>query len=201
MKNAFLSFIALIAIAFLVIAIGRFVPVDEASYEEFWPRRIWLWFHIAGGTVAMLIGIFNLWSGLNNKKIKAHRITGRIYLLAVLVGSIAGFGLAATTTRGMVFSAGLTGLGLAWVLTTSMAWIAILNKQIQQHKEWMIRSYVVTFGFVFFRFYLIISIVWEIGTFEEKFQMASWLCWTIPLLLTEVLLQRREVIGSLPVNR
>lgn len=36
-------------------------------------------------------------------------------------------------------------LGLAWITTTGLAYAAVLNKQMVLHKEWMIRSYVVTF--------------------------------------------------------
>jgi hypothetical protein len=32
-----------------------------------------------------------------------------------------------------------------------MAFLAIRRRQITQHQDWMIRSYVVTFAFVFFR--------------------------------------------------
>jgi hypothetical protein len=38
-----------------------------------------------------------------------------------------------------------------WVTTTTRAYLAIRRSLIDQHKEWMIRNYVVTFAFVTFR--------------------------------------------------
>jgi Predicted membrane protein (DUF2306) len=55
------------------------------------------------------------------------------------------------STRPASEAFGLGGLALAWMLTTGMALIAIRRSLVDQHKEWMIRSYVVTFGFVTFR--------------------------------------------------
>lgn len=55
-------------------------------------------------------------------------------------------------TAGKVnWALGLQGLAFAWFVTTGMAYISVRRKKIQQHKEWMIRSYVVTFAFISFR--------------------------------------------------
>jgi Predicted membrane protein (DUF2306) len=45
-------------------------------------------------------------------------------------------------------------LAFAWITTASMAYISVMRGRILQHKEWMIRSYVVTFAFVTFRWLL-----------------------------------------------
>ena len=39
----------------------------------------------------------------------------------------------------------------AWIITTSMAVLAIRGRNVIQHREWMLRSYTVTFAFVIFR--------------------------------------------------
>jgi len=44
------------------------------------------------------------------------------------------------------------GLAMAWILTTGVAWAAIVRRKVVLHKEWMIRSYLVAFAFVTFRF-------------------------------------------------
>jgi Predicted membrane protein (DUF2306) len=42
-------------------------------------------------------------------------------------------------------------LCVAWVVTTGMALYAIRERRIEQHREWMLRSYTVTFAFVTYR--------------------------------------------------
>jgi hypothetical protein len=88
---------------------------------------------------------------------------------------------------------GMAALGLAWIITTGLAVIAICRCVVQQHKEWMIRSYAVTFAFVIFRAIVEVLEVAGIGTTTEKLTLASWLCWSIPLLITESILQGRKM--------
>ena len=81
-----------------------------------------------------------------------HRKFGLVYMLSVAAGSVAAFVLVFSPGGNWVFRAGLFGLAVAWLTTTAMAFVAIKRNLVTQHKEWTIRSYVVTFAFVFFRF-------------------------------------------------
>ena len=63
---------------------------------------------------------------------------GLAYVASVAISSIAAFYLAAHTTLGWVFASGITGLGIAWVLTTTMAIVAVRRGLIEQHQDWMI---------------------------------------------------------------
>lgn len=104
--------------------------------------------HINGGTIALLTGPWQFWTGLRQKSLAVHRWTGRLYILGVGMGIIGAVGLSATTTYGWGFAVGLMGLASAWLVTTSMAYFTIRKGLVALHKEWMIRAYVVTFAFV-----------------------------------------------------
>jgi hypothetical protein len=80
-----------------------------------------------------------------------HRRLGVVYMSAVTVSAIAAYVIALSPSAGWVFGSGLMGLATAWLTTTGLAFLAIKRQLYDQHKEWMIRSYVVTFAFVFFR--------------------------------------------------
>jgi hypothetical protein len=58
----------------------------------------------------------------------------------------------------------------------------------------MIRSYVLTFGFVVFRVVqpALASAGFGIG---DQLTIAAWGCWTIPLLVTELVLQGRKILA------
>ncbi len=60
-------------------------------------------------------------------------------------------GLAVTTTFGWGFRSRPDGTGLRVVGDHHMAYYSIRHGLVELHKEWMIRAYVVTFAFVFFR--------------------------------------------------
>ena len=94
-----------------------------------------------------------------------------------------------------MFGAGLAGLGVAWLVTTGLAFVAIKKQLYDQHKEWMIRSYVVTFAFVTFRALQGTLSAANVGTLTEQLAVASWFCWAVPLLITEAILQGRKVFA------
>ena len=148
------------------------------------------------GTIALLVGPVQIWYGLKRRRLKLHRSLGFVYLAAGGLGCLAAFYLASTTEVSWVFGMGLGGLALAWVITTGLAFVAIKRRMIAQHQEWMIRSYVTTFGFVTFRLMVGIFQVVGIGTLVEQISVASWFCWAVPLLITEAFIQGRKVLGS-----
>ena len=75
------------------------------------------------------------------------------------------------------------GVGHGVVTTTGLAYVSIRRRLIEQHKEWMIRSYVVTPAFVNFRIVVGILQGAGVGTLTEQLTAASWFCGAVPLLL------------------
>ena len=128
-----------------------YVVPDALHAARYASRRAWLLVHIACGAAAILVGPVQLWLGLGRRWLGLHRKLGLAYVACVVLGSFAAFGLAAQTRLGWVVGLGLTGLGIAWLTTTGMAVLAIRRGLVAQHREWTIRSYVVTFAFVTFR--------------------------------------------------
>ena len=100
--------------------------------------------HTVAGTLALVIGPLNFSSRLRQRRLRLHRILGRAYVLSVFVGSSTGIALAAGRP-------GLPGTSMqaaAWMVCTTAAFITARNRQITQHRQWMARSYAVTFTFV-----------------------------------------------------
>jgi hypothetical protein len=190
---AFLAVAGVAAIVFVAIAAIPYYLSASYGPPEYAPRKGWLLLHISGGIVAILTGPVQLWLGLEGRGMTWHRRMGMAYMTAVGLGAIGGYYLAFNTDFGWLFGASLAGLATAWVTTTAMAYLAIRKWLVDQHKEWMIRSYVVTFAFVIFR--LLMPLLQNVGTITEQLAAAGWLCWTIPLLTTELVLQGRKILS------
>jgi len=189
------AFLAVAGIAAIVFVATAAIPYFlSASYGPpvYAPRRGWLMLHISGGIVAILTGPVQLWLGLESRGMTWHRRMGMAYMAAVGAGALGGYYMAFHTDFGWLFGLSLAGLATAWVTTTAMAYLAIRKALVEQHKEWMIRSYVVTFAFVIFR--VIQPLLQNVGTISEQLAAAGWLCWTIPLLATELVLQGRKIL-------
>jgi hypothetical protein len=190
-----------------VIALGGagiawFLATDAAVYllytpekytDYYWPRRAGLILHVGAGTLALTVGLIQVFLGLSGRTQRLHRAFGRVYLLVVLLGVSASFYLAATIPAGSpAYTAGLVGLGVAWFTTTVMGYRYVIRGDIARHLVWMVRSYVVTFGFVTLR--VIVAIIAGLGlmTEDDANSPAAWLCWIVPLAVLEIGYRRRR---------
>jgi uncharacterized membrane protein len=100
--------------------------------------------HALAGVLALLIGPINFSSRIRERYTQTHRVLGRVYVVAVFIGSFTGIALAAGRP-------GLPGTAMqaaTWIVCTTAAFITARNRQITQHRQWMARSYAVTFTFV-----------------------------------------------------
>ena len=193
-----LGLIATVAVLYLIRFVGPYLKFDPVYYEYLWPWRYALWLHLAGGLSALLIGPTQLWLGLTRRRLALHRRLGRVYLLAVGISLTgASYLIAKELSTEWVFAGGLLGLACAWTITTSCGYVAIRCGHVDQHREWMIRSYVVASAFVFFRVFVDVlhaaGIKGAVGAqTPEEIKVAAWLCWAVPLMLAEPLLQWRK---------
>ena len=186
-----------IAISFVIkYVVFYYRHYDAASFEVYWTRRLLLFLHINGGTLALLAGPWQFWTGLRQRHLQVHRWTGRLYLLGVVIGLVGAVGLAVTTTYGWGFEVGLMGLASAWVITSATAYYTIRKGLVQLHKEWMIRSYVVTFAFVFFRVLSDYGPTSRLQPENDRSIIISWVCWVVPLAVTEMLSSNANAVRS-----
>lgn len=100
--------------------------------------------HTLSGLAALLIGPIQFSSRIRQYHLRLHRVLGRVYVVSVFVGSFTGIALAAGRP-------GLPGTSMqaaAWMICTTAAFVTARNRQIAAHRQWMARSYAVTFTFV-----------------------------------------------------
>jgi uncharacterized membrane protein len=183
---------AVLAIKFIAEHALQFVHWDATHYGRYWGVRGWIALHVLGGLVALACGPFQLWSGLRGRTAGAHRLRGRVYAGAVVVGSIGGVWIAVTSPAFPALGPPLIALAAAWLGTTGLACAAIVRGDVTLHKELMIRSYVITFAFVFFRFLVELPVLTHMSV-PDRYATIGWLCWTVPLMVTELVLQGRRI--------
>jgi hypothetical protein len=195
----------LMALACLVLVAIRFYArfplhylLDQTpdSYGGYWSHRVWLRVHIAGATVALATGPFQLWMGFRQRHLAWHRALGYLYLGGVLVGGIGAFALAMSSAA-VDHGVSVFVFAAAWWLCVGMAYRAIRARRIAEHQEWMVRGYVLTYGFVNIRALGELPVWNALGTAAEPTQ--NWMGWVVPLLIAEVVLSwRRGGTGAIP---
>lgn len=113
--------------------------------------------HTISGTFALLAGPLQFSTRFRQRHLQWHRVIGRLYAVAVFVGSFTGIALAAGRP-------GLPGTSMqaaAWMVCTAVAVIAARNGQIAVHRQWMARSYAVTFTFISSRILNLVPAYWS----------------------------------------
>jgi hypothetical protein len=113
--------------------------------------------HTLCGTFALLTGPLQFSSRFRQRHLKLHRIVGRIYFISVIIGAFTGIALA-TGRPGLP---GTAMQGATWIVCTTVAVIAAHNRQVAVHRQWMARSYAVTFTFVSSRVLNLVPAYWS----------------------------------------
>lgn len=128
--------------------------------------------HIVAGMVAFLAGPSQFSTQLRRQHLKLHRILGRVYVGSVFVA--APLAIWSTTygnyPKAVYFKIAIAIQGGTWALTTGIAFVAAVYRRIAMHRDWMVRSYAVTFTFVATRMLQPIPAWNHLGRF--KFAMA-----------------------------
>lgn len=149
--------------------------------------------HIVPGAIAMIIGPFQLRKKFRVKHIDLHRLLGKIYLCAVIVGGCGGLYLALYSDGGLVGHFGFGMLALLWLYTGIQAYLSIRRGDVIEHQRWMIRNYALTLAGVTLR--LLLGVIAMSGIdFNEGYRAATWLCWVPNLIIAEwVFIQATKV--------
>jgi uncharacterized membrane protein len=185
---------ALLSIAIAAVSARYFAP-HPTSVADMLRTRVaghdpWIFLHIGGGVIALAVGSFQFSRLLRARYLNLHRWMGRIYLVAVATGGVAGFRMALESFGGMATHFGFGLLAIVWLITTAMAYRRILQRDIQSHREWMIRSFALTFAAVTLRIWLpLFPGVLKLD-FTQSYQAISWLCWVPNILIAETLVSR-----------
>jgi uncharacterized membrane protein len=146
--------------------------------------------HVAGAMVALALGPFMFLSHLRVRWPGIHRWLGRVYLLGVLAGGVAGLALAPYAYTGATTSAGFAMLGLLWLGTGVMAFLRIREGDIQAHRRWMLRNFALTLAGVSLRLQTL-PLAMAFG-FDLGYMFVAWSCWVPNILVAEWMLRRRR---------
>ncbi|PGU42723.1 DUF2306 domain-containing protein [Bacillus cereus] len=149
-----------------------------------------LFTHIATSIIALVIGPFTLSTSFRQTNINRHRMIGKIYMIGILLGSISGLYLSFYATGGLVGKLGFGLLSVFWLTSAYQALNRIKSKKIQDHRNWMIRNYSLTFAAVTLRIWLsLFVLLFGLEHFERSYAVIAWLAWVPNLIVAELFIR------------
>jgi uncharacterized membrane protein len=162
----------------------RYLDYSPEGFRHHWDLRAWLIPHILGAGPALLAAPLQFSSRLRSRWPAFHRALGRVYVAGSLVAAPAAFRLA-LGSRCELCVPPLAILALLWFATTAIALIAARRRAFALHRQFMVRSCVLMGAFVVIRLTDFVPLPLPIEDEESRRSVFEWLCWVVPLLLTE----------------
>jgi hypothetical protein len=147
-----------------------------------------LYLHVIGGLLVIVAGAGALYIGWTKRTFKRHRWFGYTYLTVGSLMALSALALsieAPHEPRSLYVATGT--LAVVWLAVAAMALRAARNRRFLVHRDWMIRSYVLTWTFVGCRLATNLGLFPGLG--KEGVTAAIWLNWIIPFVICEIALQ------------
>lgn len=163
-------------------------------WKHYQPFKWWLLPHGLAGACAIILGPMQFSDRLRQRFTKLHRVVGRIYVLGALVVAPLGtyiqyFEERMGSTRTFTAAAAVDAILL--MTTTGIAFAFIRKGKVQQHRQWMTRSFAV--AIVFLEVRVVAGVTgWE-NLGDAANEAIVWGCLGFSLLFADIVLQLQEL--------
>lgn len=196
--------------AAIALMLAYVIPHDESFlvhpkdpiWQHYQPFKWWLLPHGIAGGCALLLGPLQFSDRLRARFRQLHRVAGRIYVAGVFLAAPLGFYIQYFQERmgdPRSFSIAAAADAALWMITTGIALVFILKGKVQEHRQWMTRSFAVALVF------LEVRVIGGLGGWESLDAQANetivWVCLAFSILSADLALQWQQLTHSIPAIR
>ena len=164
----------------------------DPEWKHIAPFQWWLLPHGMAAAFALFLGPFQFSERLRRKYVTVHKTFGYLYIAGCYVGAPLGLYIQwveekmGTYTR--TFTIGTMMDATIWIFATTMALVMIRSGRMQQHRQWMIRSFACALIFLEVR---AILVFFQLP--ESAAEMVVWGCVAAAFPLADLVLQIDEI--------
>jgi len=165
---------------------------SDPNWDHIKSFKWWLLPHALAGACALILAPLQFSDRLRRRFTKMHRIVGRIYITGAFVLAPLGVYIQYLEERigdPRSFTIATSVDAILLMSTTAFALFFILKRKIQQHRQWMTRSYAVALIFFEVRF---ISGVLGLDDSVGATETIVWICLAFSIPLADLVLQLQE---------
>ena len=194
MVFAFVAFAGILLMMAYVLRHNESFIIDRSdpNWDHIKSFKWWLLPHGLAGACALILAPLQFSDRLRRRFTKMHRIVGRIYITGAFVLAPLGVYIQYFEERigePRSFTIATSVDAILLMSTTAFALFFILKRKIQQHRQWMTRSYAVALVFFEVRF---ISGVLGLDDSVGATETIVWICLAFSIPLADLVLQLQE---------
>ena len=164
---------------------------SDPEWAHIAPFKMWLLPHGMAAAFALFLGPFQFSERLRRKYLAVHKTFGYLYIAGCFIGAPLGiyiewFEERLGATRSFTIAAAADAV--VWMFATGMALWMIRSRRMQQHRQWMIRSFSCALIFLEVR---AITVFFNV---PEKFsETVVWACVVAAYPIADLVLQVDEL--------
>jgi uncharacterized membrane protein len=189
-------------VGFIALMLAYVIPHDEnflvhpkdPLWQHYEPFKWWLLPHGVAGGCALLLGPMQFSDRLRERFRQLHRVVGRIYVAGVFVAAPLGFYIQYFQERmgdSRSFSIAAAVDAALWMITTGTAMVFILKGKVQEHRQWMTRSFAV--AMVFLEVRVIGGVAGWDSLDAHVNETIVWVCLAFSILSADLVLEWQEL--------
>ena len=193
--NAKTILFALIAVMYAYVLYnveGFLFDKSDPEWKHIAPFQMWLLPHGLAAAFALFLGPFQFSERLRRKYVTLHKTFGYLYIAGCYIGAPLGIYIQWFEEKLGNFSHSFTIATVmdaaVWVFATTMALVMIRTKRMQQHRQWMIRSFACALIFLEVRTILVFF-----RLPEPAAEMVVWGCVAAAYPIADLVLQIDEL--------
>ena len=159
---------------FVLLTVESFLfDKSNPEWQHIAPFQWWLLPHGMAAAFALLLGPFQFSERLRRKYVIVHKTSGYLYIAGCYVGAPLGVYIQWVEEKLGNFSHGFTIATIfdagIWIFATTMALIMVLTGRVQQHRQWMTRSFACALIFLEVR---VVAVLFQLP--ETALEAAVW---------------------------
>ncbi len=164
---------------------------SDPEWAHIAPFKMWLLPHGMAAAFALFLGPFQFSERLRRQYLMVHKTFGYLYITGCFIGAPLGiyiewFEERLGATRSFTIAAAADAV--VWMFATGMALWMIRNRRMQQHRQWMIRSFSCALIFLEVR---AIQVFFKVP--ETQSETVVWCCVVAAYPIADLVLQVDEL--------
>jgi hypothetical protein len=196
-KTVLFALIAVMYVYALVTNESFLFDKSNPEWAHIAPFQMWLLPHGLAAAFALFLGPFQFSERLRRKYVTVHKTFGYLYIAGCYIGAPLGIYIQWFEEKLGTFSHSFTIAivmdAAIWIFATTMALIMIRTKRMQQHRQWMIRSFACALIFLEVR-----AIMTFFQLPEPAAEAVVWACVAAAFPLADLVLQVDERLRQKP---